>query len=225
VLAFAAAGCRSVPQEPERERAPITAYESPLGLARRFEPAPTVPLPARVAIVMVEEGSTLQTVRVRRNVDAETIALWCGLVGRQEGVADVDFLPEIVLPPDRDIAFDAVRLAAAGRQCRLVFVVRSQRRLVQLSNAFALGYVTVVGALFIPGTDCLAQNRVEAVLVDTVTGHTFADMLVTGEGKSWGPLYFVNTWRARALRRATEDAVARVREKLPGMFGAVKAAE
>lgn len=221
-LAMLAAGCRARAERSERELPPITLYASPQALGEMLEPAKPPQTPVRVAIVMVNAGSALSDYEVRQDVSDETIVRCRDLLARVPEVSSVEYLPEILVSPERRITLDSLRYAAAARGCAVLLVFRVQRRLVQVSNPWALGYITIVGALFIPGTECLAESRVEALLVDCVSGRLYGDLLITGHGRSYGPLYFQNTWRARALSRATEDAMTQMKRAAPELLGALK---
>ena len=190
----------------------------PETLEKELSAQPKATRPWRVAVVRVSEGGLLYGFVVHQNTGQGSVDMWTDLVKGRPGVAAVDFLPDLIAPPGPTISYDNLRLAAVKRQCPLLLIVREEQSLLQVSNAWAIGYFTIVGAFFIPGTDCLAHRKLEALLVDSVSGYIFGDMIVTGKGLSYGPLYFVNTWRARASKRAATDARGQAAKKLTELF-------
>ena len=218
LLAVSAVGCSTATIESEEPLPPVTMHVSSEYLKQRLEDKRAPKPPWRVAVVVVKGGGAVSKLVVRDNVAQETIEKWTNWIGKSAGVKEVEYLPTALAPPDHRLSLETLQFAAVSRQCPLLLIVREQRRLVEYSNPWAILYVTVVGSLFVPGTDVVAENRIEVLLVDAVTGRLHGDALITGRGESYGPLYFVNTWRARALRRANSKAAEDVQARLQSMF-------
>ena len=210
------AGCATETPVPEYKS--LTERFSKEKLQQALQSRPEIKKPWRVAIVRVSKGGALGGFVTHGNTPQESIDMWTALAKKCNGVADAEFLPEILIPPGYQISYDLLRLGAAKRQCNLLLIVREQRRKVQISNAWAVGYFTIIGAFFIPGTDCIVDAKFEAMLADPVSGHIFGDIIVSGRGYSYGPLYFVNTWRARAAQRATKACRKQAANALPKVF-------
>lgn len=211
-------GCAASQIETEPESPLVDLKVSDAALKERFDAVPNPVRPLRVAIVSAKRGGAVSEVVLRDNIDQETIDRWTKWISDGPGVEHAQFLPTVLAPPGQRLNLDALRLAAASRKCSLLLIYRQQRRVVNVSNAWAVLYITLVGTLFVPGTECIGENRIEVLLVDVLNGHVYGDAIVTGRGSSLGPLYFLNTWRGRALRRATADAHEKLEKRLHEIF-------
>lgn len=77
---------------------------------------------------------------------------------------------EMIPIPSGALGMEALREAAARYKLRYLVLYREHVSRRQRANAWAVGYATVVGALFLPGSTLEVDGYVEASLFDVKTG-------------------------------------------------------
>ena len=77
---------------------------------------------------------------------------------------------EMIPIPSGALGMEALREAAARYKLRYLVLYREQVTRKQRVNAWAIGYSTAVGALFLPGSTLEVDGYVEASLFDVKTG-------------------------------------------------------
>jgi len=77
---------------------------------------------------------------------------------------------EMIPIPSGALGMEALREAAARYKLRYLVLYREQVTRKRRTNAWAVGYTTIVGALFLPGSTLEVDGYVEASLFDVKTG-------------------------------------------------------
>lgn len=77
---------------------------------------------------------------------------------------------EMIPIPSGALGMEALREIAARYKLRYVLLYREDTRHRERLNAWAIGYATVIGTLFLPGEDLKIDGYVEASLFDVKTG-------------------------------------------------------
>ena len=77
---------------------------------------------------------------------------------------------EMIPIPSGALGMEALREIAARYKLRYILLYREDIRRRERLNAWAIGYATIVGALFLPGEDLKVDGYVEASLFDVKTG-------------------------------------------------------
>ena len=77
---------------------------------------------------------------------------------------------EMIPIPSGALGMEALREIAARYKLRYILLYREDIRRRERLNPWAIGYATIVGALFLPGEDLVIDGYVEASIFDVKTG-------------------------------------------------------
>jgi len=92
------------------------------------------------------------------------------LVGRLRKDAAFSLVTEMMPIPSGALGMEALREAAARYRLRYIILYREVLAKKQFANAWAWGYATVIGALFLPGKQHEVYGYIEATMFDVKTG-------------------------------------------------------
>jgi len=92
------------------------------------------------------------------------------LVAGLRGAEPFSLVSEMMPIPSGALGMEALREVAARYSLRYVVLYREELRDRRRSNAWATGYATLVGALFLPGDTLRVSGYTEASLFDVKTG-------------------------------------------------------
>lgn len=92
------------------------------------------------------------------------------LVGRLREDAAFSLVTEMMPIPSGALGMEALREAAARYRLRYVILYREVLAKKQYANAWAWGYATIIGALFLPGKQHEVYGYIEATMFDVKTG-------------------------------------------------------
>ncbi len=100
---------------------------------------------------------------------------------------EVDYLPEILLPPGGPADLKTLRVAAARAQADTILIYATEVGWERRLNAWALLYPTIVGFGTFPGNEETYLALSKAVLMDVGSGYMYALMEVHGRESVTGP--------------------------------------
>jgi hypothetical protein len=124
-------------------------------------------LPARVGVLPVITASDWRG----PSPDYQKLPLGLSAFTRAlRGSEAFSLITEMLPIPSGALGMEALREIAARYRLRYVFLYREQLRHRSKLRGAALGYVTVLGALFIPGQRLEVDGVIEASLFDVKTG-------------------------------------------------------
>lgn len=86
------------------------------------------------------------------------------------GGAPFTMVTEMISIPSGALGMEALRAIAARYKLRYVVLYRENMVRKRKTNAWSIGYITVVGALFLPGDTLEINGYVEASMFDVKTG-------------------------------------------------------
>jgi rhombotail lipoprotein len=92
------------------------------------------------------------------------------LVKGLRGSEPFTHVTEMLSIPSGALGMEALREIAARYQLRYILLYRERMLTRERANAWAIGYATLVGALFLPGDTLQVNGYVEASLLDVKTG-------------------------------------------------------
>jgi hypothetical protein len=92
------------------------------------------------------------------------------MVARLRKDAAFSLVTEMMPIPSGSLGMEALREAAARYRLRYVILYREVLAKKHYANAFAWGYATVFGALFLPGKQHEVYGYIEATMFDVKTG-------------------------------------------------------
>lgn len=93
----------------------------------------------------------------------------------------VDFLPDIYLPPGDPGGLKTLRIAAARAHADTLLMYAGEAGYEYRPNLLSVLYVTVVGAFIAPGSKASSMAVSKAVLVDVRSGYIYEVMETYGE--------------------------------------------
>ena len=122
---------------------------------------------------------------------------------------EVDFLPDLLLPPGGPADLKTLRIAAARAQADGVLIYSTEAGYEYHPNAFALLYVTILGAWISPGSEAGSTAVSKAALLDVKSGYIYSVLETYGEESVVTPYAFVDTEELEfKARRASVSALA-----------------
>jgi hypothetical protein len=125
-------------------------------------------------------------------------------------------ITEMMPIPSGALGMEALREMAARYQLRYVLLYRETMHTKERANAWAVGYATLIGALFLPGDTLSVEGYVEASLFDIKTGVLVFTVRrrVTGKRKTnvWHTGDKLDGMRATASVKAAPDLADDVRK-------------
>lgn len=126
---------------------------------------------------------------------------------------------EMIPIPSGALGMEALREIAARYKLRYILLYREDIRRRERLNPWAIGYATLIGALFLPGEDLVVDGYVEASVFDVKTGLLLftTRRRVSARRKSnvWHQSDKLETLQSRLALKVGEDLAADVRH---GMF-------
>jgi len=128
----------------------------------------------------------------------------------QSGIfAQVDSLPEMLMPAGETPDLRSVRIAAARAQADGVLIYSTETGYDYRANGWALFYPTLIGLFAAPGSDLSSMAVSKAVLLDVHTGYIYA-VLESYAQKSQCAPYAALDWEGLeyAVRRGVLEALA-----------------
>jgi hypothetical protein len=144
---------------------------------------PALPAPVRLALYFVEEDYPLQRkIQKAGWTSMDKDALAAGLASlKQEGI-----VTDIVLLTDSTIRghdVQKIRKAAARYGADAVLIVKGVGAVDRSNNAYAAWYITLIGALFVPGTVGEALFMIEGDLWDAQVERLYATQTTEGHAQ------------------------------------------
>lgn len=137
------------------------------------------------------------------------------VVDKLRGTEPFSLVTEMMPIPSGALGMEALREIAARYQLRYILLYRETIARDRRTNAWAAGYVTLVGALFLPGDTLSVDGYVEATLFDVKTGILLFTVRrrISGESKAnvWHTARKLATMQRRAAVHAAPELARDVR--------------
>ncbi len=124
-------------------------------------------LPARVGILPIVDAEDWRGPGPSYSMAPAAVA---ELVASLRGSTPFTLVTEMMPIPSGALGMEALREMAARYQLRYVLLYREKVATRERANPWAIGYATLVGALFLPGDSLSVSGYVEASLFDVKTG-------------------------------------------------------
>jgi hypothetical protein len=124
-------------------------------------------LPARVGLLPIIDAADWRGPGPSYEMAPSAVA---HLVKGLRGTEPFTLVTEMMPIPSGALGMEALREMAARYQLRYVLLYREKVATRERANPWAIGYATVVGALFLPGDTLSVDGYVEASLFDVKTG-------------------------------------------------------
>ncbi len=124
-------------------------------------------LPARVGVLPVVAAEDWRGPGPSYEMAPAGLAIFSKTLPSDEAFTLVS---EMLPIPSGALGMEALRQIAARYKLRYVVLYRENMTRKRRTNAWSLGYATLVGALFLPGTTLEVDGYVEASLFDVKTG-------------------------------------------------------
>ena len=124
-------------------------------------------LPARVGVLPVIEAEDWRGPGPSYDMVSPGLSAFSKKLGSDDTFA---LVTEMVPIPSGALGIEALREAAARYKLRYLVLYREHVEQDTHGNGWAAGYVTVVGALFLPGSTLSVDGYAEASLLDVQTG-------------------------------------------------------
>jgi hypothetical protein len=140
------------------------------------------------------------------------------LLASLRGTEHFTLMTEMMPIPSGALGMEALRETAARYQLRYVLLYREVVDKVRRVNPWSLGYLTVVGALFFPGTTLEVRGYSEASLFDVKTGLLLftvrRGLFASRDSSLWYRADKLRRLQARAAARAAPELAREVRMAL-----------
>jgi hypothetical protein len=177
-------------------------------LAARLELA----LPSRVGVLPIVDATDWRGPGPSYEMAPGAVA---NLVEELRGGEPFSLVTEMMPIPSGALGMEALREMAARYQLRYVLLYREKIQQNRRSNAWVAGYVTLLGALFLPGDTLTVDGYVEASLFDVKTGILLFTVRrrITGERATnvWHTDLKLATMQRRAAVQAAPELAKDVR--------------
>lgn len=166
-------------------------------------------LPARVGVVPIVtatdwRGPSPDWSHVPRGASA--------FAGALRGSPSFSLVTEVLPIPSGALGMEALRETAARYALRYILLYREELGRREEANGIAAGYVTLVGALFLPGQTLAVDGFVEASLFDVKTGLLLFTVRRAVHGDRGSNLWYTG----RKLEELAGSVATRVAPELAG---------
>lgn len=166
-------------------------------LQRLIATPPEVALPARVGVLPIlgaadSRGPGPDYGRAPVGAAVLTAAL--------RGTEPFPLATEVMPIPSGALGMEALREIAARYRLRYLVLYREEIGEHRRQNGWTAGYLTVLGAFFLPGQTLRIDGYIEASLFDVKTGSLLLTTRQRIEGERWATIYH-NGDKLEALRR------------------------
>jgi len=166
-------------------------------------------LPARVGVVPIVtatdwRGPSPEWSHVPRGASA--------FAGALRGSPSFSLVTEVLPIPSGALGMEALRETAARYALRYVLLYREELDRRSEANGIAAGYVTLLGALFLPGQTLAVDGFVEASLFDVKTGLLFFTVRRAVHGDRGSNLWYTD----RKLEELAGSVATRAAPELAG---------
>ncbi len=182
-----------------------------------------IALPARVGILPITPAADWHGPGLSPATPAATLRFADSLRGSEP----FTMVTEMMAIPSGALGMESLREVAARYKLRYVVLYRENVRKKRVTNAWSLGYATLIGALFLPGDTLELDGFVEASMFDVKTGllmFTVRERLRASQLENpWHTDDKLERLQRRLATRAAEQLAADVRTNVHAFQAAVEA--
>lgn len=200
-------------------RGEVTEKEVQAEVDRLLALQPAAPVPRKVLLYEVESSeSGINSAHMRLQLHKETARTMKEALEETGLFERIDFLPDIYLPSGHSGGLKALRIAAARAHADGLLIYSTETGYEYKPNALSVFYLTIVGVVFVPGSEGASMALSKAVLVDVKTGYIYDVMESYGEKRQVAPIALLSEdelefdARKEALTGLAKLVAAKVRE-------------
>lgn len=183
-----------------------------------------IELPARVGILPINAAADWHGPGPAHDRASPAVAKLAELL---RGGEPFTMVTEMISIPSGSLGMEALREIAARYKLRYVVLYREHVTRKRKTNAWSLGYVTLVGALFLPGDSLEIDGYIEASMFDVKTGLLmFTTRKRVRDRRSENPWHTadkLDDLQTRVALRAADDLAKQLRSAIAGFERAVAA--